>query len=71
MPREKEQYRANLERVIAQFPGKEVIPAKEAAAWVFGELTDPRALYLRKDTPCKKIDGRWYTTAVALAKWLS
>lgn len=30
-----------------------------------------RALYGVKSTPCKRVGGRYYVTAVALARWMS
>lgn len=68
MPREKELYRDNLERVIAKFPEREIIPLKDAADWLG---IDQRALQRIKDTPAKRIGGRWYVVATALASWMS
>ena len=34
MAREKEAYRDNLERIITQFPDKEIITQKEIARWL-------------------------------------
>lgn len=34
MAREKEAYRDNLERIIDQFPGKEILTQKEIARWL-------------------------------------
>ena len=34
MPREKEAYRDNLERIIEAFPGQEVIKAVQLAKWL-------------------------------------
>lgn len=34
MPREKEAYRDNLERIIEAFPGQEVIKAAQLAKWL-------------------------------------
>jgi hypothetical protein len=67
--RTKEMYYDNLERVITRFPNQELIPVKDAAAFLGG--ISPRSLYEAKNTPCKRVGGRWYITAVALARWLS
>jgi hypothetical protein len=69
MPREKEDFRDNLCRVTERFPDQELIPVKDAAAFLGG--ISPRRLYEVKNTPCKRVGGRWYITAVALARWLS
>lgn len=66
--RTKELYYDNLERVTDQFPGQEMIPLKLAAEWLG---IDQRALQRIKDTPAKRVGGRWYVTAVALARWMA
>lgn len=71
MPSEKVNYRDQLARVLERFPDRELIPAKEAAEFVFGEGAHGRRLYELKTTPCKRIKSSWYVTPVALARWLS
>ena len=66
MPVEKEDFRANLERITDAFPRMELIPAKDAAAWLG---IDYRALL--RNGPLKKIGGRYYVTDVSLARWLA
>jgi hypothetical protein len=68
MPLEKEDFRDNLQRVTEAFPAAELIPAKDAAGWLGISV---RALYGVKSTPCKRVGGRYYVTAVALARWMS
>lgn len=63
MPREKEAYRDNLERIIEAFPGKEVLLVSEVARWL-GK--DPRTV--KKLFPFK--DGFGITIAT-LARCLS
>lgn len=71
MSREKETYREQLGRVLERFPNTELIPAKEAAEFVFGPGAKGRRLYELKQTPCKKVKSSWYVTPVALARWLA
>lgn len=49
MPREKEAYRDNLERIIEAFPDQEMIKAAELARWL---RMDVRTVY--KKFPVKK-----------------
>lgn len=67
MAREKIDFRDNLERISTQFEG-ELIPLRMAAAFCG---VDPRVLTQSVDSPVKKICGRYYVTAVGLARWLS
>lgn len=67
MGREKQDFRDNLERIAAHF-GQELIPLRKAAAFCG---VDPRVLMMDKNSPVKKICGRYYVTAVGLARWLS
>ncbi len=41
MPREKEAYRDNLERIIEAFPGKEILSVTEVSRWM---KKDPRTV---------------------------
>ena len=65
---EKPMYRDNLERVLSVFGDGECIPLKKAAAWLGIEDYN-----LKKDRnfPLKQIGGRYYVTAVGLARYLS
>lgn len=65
---EKELFRPQLERVLERFPQKELIPVKEAAEWLG---ISARRLYTAKGSPAKRVDGRYYVTTVALARWLA
>lgn len=67
MSREKSEFRDNLERISAHF-STELIPLKQAAAFCG---IDPRILSCASNSPVKKICGRYYVTAVSLARWLS
>lgn len=69
MSRETELYRPQLERVLTQFPNKELIPVKEAAEWLGG--IDSRRLYISKGSPAKRIGGRYYVTPISLSRWLA
>lgn len=44
MPREKEAYRDNLERIIEAFPGQEIIKPSQLAKWL---KMDVRTVYKR------------------------
>ena len=62
MPREKEDFRDNLCRVTERFPDQELIPVKDAAAFLGG--ISPRRLYevrTRHANAC----GRWYNGSCA------
>ncbi len=67
MPREKQDFRDNLERISARF-SKELIPLKDAADYVG---CDPRTLRDAKDSPVKRVGRFYYVAIVALARWLS
>ncbi len=67
MPREKELFRENLDRLKAVFP-HELIPIQDAAGYVG---LDARTLRADKTFPVKKISGRFYVGVAALARWLS
>ena len=72
MPREKEGYRDQLERLSTRFPGRETIYIKEACE-VIGLSRE--TLLLDKTFPAKKPgdkkDGRIVIPLVALARWMS
>ena len=68
MPREKQDYHDNLNRVVMVFPNKEMIPLKDVAEWLG---MNQRLLQKLNGFPVKKIQQRYYVTAVGLAKWLS
>lgn len=68
MPREKESYRDNLELISNHFGAVQLIPFKEAAKYCG---VNARALQSDSSFPLKKIGGRYYVSAVNLARWLS
>lgn len=66
--RVKEDYYDNLQRITEKFGGVELIPIKQAAEYLgVGE----RLLKEIRDCLLKKVGGRYYVTAVALARWMS
>ena len=67
MASEKADFRDNLERIAARF-NAEMIPVREVADFLGIGLKNLN----NDDTfPQKKVGGRWYVTAVALARWMS
>ena len=68
MPREKEMYQDNLRRVMEKWPDQELIRFREVAKWLG---VDFRSLQSDRTFPLKKISGRYYVAATALASWLS
>ena len=64
---EKRDYRDNLARISEHFPG-EMIAVREAAKFLGISL---KGLNNDNTFPQKKVGGRWYISAVALAKWMS
>ena len=64
---EKADYRDNLERISSKFLG-ELIPLLDVVSFL---NCDKRTLMRDKTFPVKKVGGRYFVTAVALAKWLS
>ena len=64
---EKKDYRDNLERISARFNG-ELIPLLDVVGYLG---CDKRTLMADKTFPTKKVGGRYFVTAIALAKWLS
>lgn len=68
MPREKEMYRENLERVMEYWPTQEMVRMKDVAMWLG---VDIRTLQRDKTFPAKKIGGRYFVSVTALASWMS
>ena len=68
MAREPKMYRFNLERVLQQFTGGEAIPVKQAGEWLG---IDERSLKEDRTFPMKKVGGRYYISAAALAMYMS
>lgn len=69
MPREKEAYRDNLERLMERFPGKEVLSFKEVSQFT------GMGYYALKDSgiPFNRTKGRhgfYWITIASLARWL-
>lgn len=63
MPREKEAYRDNLERIIEAFPGQEVIKTAQLAKWLKMDIRT-----VNKNFPIKKGIG---ISVATLARFLS
>lgn len=63
MPREKEAYRDNLERVISAFPGREIITLTDLSKWL---KMDPRTV--KRKFPLKPGIG---ISVATLARFLS
>lgn len=68
MSREKRDYHDNYVRILEAFGNVQLIPLKKAAEYVG---IDYRTMIRAKESPVKKIAGRYYVPAVALARWLS
>lgn len=66
--RVKEDYYDNLDRITKRFEGMELIPIKRAAEFLG---IDDRRLKESKTFPIKKVCGRYFVSAVALARWMS
>lgn len=66
--RVKEDYYDNLDGIRKRFNDTELIPLRRAAEFLG---VDYRCLQGSKDFPIKRIGGRYYITAVALARWMS
>lgn len=65
---EKQTYHAHLQALREHFPGVEMIPVKDAAAYVG---CDPRTLKADRSFPIKKL-GRFYSVSlINLARWLA
>lgn len=64
---EKQDFRDNLVRVTEKF-STELIRVKEVATFLGVDL---KSLNNDKTFPQKKVGGRWYISAVALARWMS
>lgn len=68
MPREKENFRDQLERIDAKFPDAETLTIEQVCTY----LGRYRAPLLRDKTfPAKKLGGKYIIPKVALARWLS
>ena len=63
MPREKEAYRDNLERILEAFPGQEIIKASQLAKWLHMDIRT-----INKVFPMKEGIG---ISVATLARWLS
>lgn len=64
---EKQDFRDNLVRITEKF-STELIRVKEVATFLGVDL---KSLNNDKTFPQKKVGGRWYISAVALARWMS
>ena len=69
MPREKESYRDNLERLMDRFPGKEILSFTEVSQYTgmgYRQL-------MSSDIPLKRTGkrGNYFITTASLARWLS
>ena len=69
MPREKESYRDNLERLMDRFPGKEILSLTEVSQYTgmgYRQL-------MSSDIPLKRTSkrGNYFISAASLARWLS
>lgn len=67
MASEKADFRDNLVRITERF-STELIRVKEVATFLG---VDAKSLNNDKTFPQKKVGGRWYVSAVALARWMS
>lgn len=68
MAREKELFRDNLMRLDEAFPGRELIPLKEAAAYIglpYG------VVWADKNFPRRFVGQRLFVPKAQLASWLS
>ncbi len=64
---EKKDFRDNLQRISETF-NKELITLSEVCGFLG---CTPKQIRADKNFPLKKIGGRYYTSVVSLAKWLS
>lgn len=64
---EKQDFRDNLVRITKKFT-TELIRVKDVADFLG---VDVKSLNNDKTFPQKKVGGRWYVSAVALARWMS
>lgn len=73
MPKEKEFYRDNLERVLLRWPEGELVRLKEVAEWLRIDVRTLQAQSQKKTNPfpIKKLAGRYYVDKCALARWMS
>lgn len=68
MPREKELYRDNLERLRELYPDKEVLTMGETCKLL---RLDRRTLLQDRKCPAKKIGGKYIVPIVKLANYMS
>lgn len=68
MPREKELFRDNLVRLDAAFPGRELLPLKEAAEYVGVSY---KTAWADKNFPKKFVGRSLYVPKAQLASYLS
>lgn len=68
MPKEKELFRDNLVRLDQNFPGRDLIPIRDAAKYVGCNY---RTLLNTKGFPVRKLGVYWVVPKVQLASWLS
>jgi len=68
MPKEKECFREQMERLETQFPCREAITLDEACKLL---NFDRRTLLKDKAFPTRKLCGRWIVPKVLLARYLS
>lgn len=66
MPREKADYRDNLELVLKRFGDRALLTQKEV-----GEFLGLSPYAMQRLPIVKKVNGRYMVSAVALAKYLS
>lgn len=68
MPREKECFRDQLQRLDEKYPGQEVLDLKDACDLL---RTDRKTLLCDQSFPAKKVGGKYIIPLVALARWLA
>lgn len=68
MPREKELFRDNLERLREVFPHTDVLTMDEACKYL---RIDRRTLLQDRKNPAKKIAGKYVIPLINLASYLS
>lgn len=64
---ERKDFRDNLQRISETF-NKELITLAEVSAFLG---CTPKQIHADKSFPLKKMGGRYYTSVVSLARWLS
>lgn len=68
MPREKELYRDNLERLDQVFPGRDMLRLGEAAKYTG---IHPDTLRGDRNFPKRRVGRNWMVPKTVLASWLS